>query len=143
MNGSVYVASTLGLYRSDGTPAGTTLVAAMTVQALRAVDQTLFFVAGTPLTGAELWKSDGTGPGTVLVKDIAEGSPSSLLLRNQGLPGRRFPMPAIAVNGTLFFAPNDRVHGVELWKTDGSDAGTVLVKDIAPGPASSFPAEFA
>ena len=27
----------------------------------------------------------------------------------------------------------------ELWKSDGTTAGTVLVKDIAPGAMSSFP----
>ena len=37
------------------------------------------------------------------------------------------------VNGTLFFAADDGGHGRELWKSDGTAAGTVLVKDINPG----------
>ena len=37
------------------------------------------------------------------------------------------------VGDTLFFAANDGVHGTELWKSDGTEAGTVLVKDINPG----------
>jgi len=36
----------------------------------------------------------------------------------------------------LFFAASDGVSGVELWKTDGTDAGTVCVKNINPGSGS-------
>ena len=43
------------------------------------------------------------------------------------------------VNGTLFFAADDGVHGRELWKSDGTAAGTVLVKDINPGSIGSYP----
>jgi ELWxxDGT repeat protein len=42
-------------------------------------------------------------------------------------------------NGTLFFADNDGYSGTELWKSDGTAAGTTLVKDINPGSASSTP----
>ena len=31
------------------------------------------------------------------------------------------------------------MHGIELWKSDGTDAGTVLVKDIEPGSGGSYP----
>jgi ELWxxDGT repeat protein len=43
------------------------------------------------------------------------------------------------VKGTLFFAANDGNHGMELWKSDGSAAGTVLVKDVNPGSLDSDP----
>ena len=50
--------------------------------------------------------------------------------------------PELAVagdNGTLFFSANDGVNGFELWRSDGSAAGTQLIKDINPGSASAFP----
>lgn len=34
----------------------------------------------------------------------------------------------------------DAEHGAELWRTDGTGAGTVLVKDIFPGESSGAPA---
>jgi ELWxxDGT repeat protein len=37
------------------------------------------------------------------------------------------------VNGTLFFAANDRVHGFELWKSDGTKRGTLVPPSLEPG----------
>src|SRR5258707_14857355 len=42
------------------------------------------------------------------------------------------------VNGVLFFDATDGTTGEALWKSDGTDAGTVLVKDIYPGGASGL-----
>ena len=41
----------------------------------------------------------------------------------------------------IFFNRIDPVSGTELWVTDGTTAGTHLVKDINPGAASSSPTE--
>ena len=41
------------------------------------------------------------------------------------------------MNGTLFFTADDGVNGQELWKSDGTAAGTTLVKDIYPGHTAS------
>jgi ELWxxDGT repeat protein len=44
------------------------------------------------------------------------------------------------INGTAFFAASDgTAHGRELWRSDGSAAGTQMVLDINPGSASSNP----
>jgi ELWxxDGT repeat protein len=95
---------------------------------LEAVGSTAFFIATTPLHGLELWKTDGTETGTVLVKDIRAGSISSFT--------PSYPTPTswlTNVGGTLFFVANDGGTGPELWKSDGTAAGTVRVKDILPG----------
>lgn len=42
-------------------------------------------------------------------------------------------------NGTLYFRANDGVSGYELWKSDGTEAGTTIVKEIVPGSAGSNP----
>jgi len=90
------------------------------------VGGTLFFTAFQDGIGIELWKSDGTEAGTVLVKDINPG------------PGSSFPGGLTAVNSTLFFGAFRPDTGYELWKSDGTAAGTVLVKDVYPGPGSSY-----
>jgi ELWxxDGT repeat protein len=81
------------------------------------VGDMLFFDANDGIGNFELWKSDGTQTGTVLVKDINPSTGS-------------FPFFATNVNGTLFFTAIDGTHGRELWKSDGTDAGTVLVRQI-------------
>ncbi|HSP54187.1 MAG TPA: ELWxxDGT repeat protein, partial [Dehalococcoidia bacterium] len=92
----------------------------------RTVGTTTFFVASTPATGTELWKTDGTA-GAALVKDVNPGSASSN------------SVPLADVDGVLLFLADDGTHGVELWRTDGTEAGTALVKDINPGGATSNP----
>jgi ELWxxDGT repeat protein len=81
-------------------------------QDLTNVNGTLFFSADDGLNGRELWKSDGTPDGTVLININPNGSSSPVFLRN--------------VNGTLFFQTEDTAS---LWKSDGTDEGTLLVKD--------------
>lgn len=78
----------------------------------------LYFFANDNIHGKELWKTNGTEEGTVLVKDIREGAASS------------FPTELTESGGILYFTADDGVLGRELWKTDGSELGTVMVKDI-------------
>src|SRR5437762_2000186 len=63
-----------------------------------------FFAASTPLGGRELWKTDGTASGTIVVKHI--GNPENFT----------------NVNGTLYFTANRTVTGTDLWKSDGTEA---------------------
>ncbi|MFM8893398.1 MAG: ELWxxDGT repeat protein, partial [Planctomycetia bacterium] len=94
-------------------------------QYLTAVGSTLFFVADDGVNGSELWKSDGTTAGTVLVKDIEPGSFGAS------------PTSLTAVGNTLYFRAYTATNGHELWKSDGTATGTVLVKDIRPGSSGS------
>ncbi len=95
------------------------------------LDDVLYFSADNGSSGSELWKSDGTTSGTVLVKDINSGSNSS------------YPSQFIEMNGYLYFNADDGSTGNELWRTDGTVGGTTLVKDIRSGSGSSSPTAFA
>jgi ELWxxDGT repeat protein len=49
----------------------------------------------------------------------------------------------VRAGSIVYFAAPDAPHGRELWRTDGTDEGTALVRDIVPGPAGSHPRELA
>jgi ELWxxDGT repeat protein len=86
----------------------------------------VLFAATDGISGTELWRSDGTSAGTVLVKDINPGAADS------------FPTGFFNWNGSVYFSAIDSLSGRELWKTDGTVAGTMRVKDIEPGPQDSM-----
>jgi len=128
------------LWKCDGTEAGTVLVKDINPGAddsspehLINVGGVLYFIADNGTNGRELWKSDGTEAGTVLVKDINAGAGYSILhsLGNHG--------PLTNVGGVLYFQADNGANGYELWRSDGTEAGTALVKDINPGTAGSSP----
>jgi len=96
---------------------------------LVAIGSTTYFTANDGVHGQELWKSDGTAAGTMLVKDINPGSAGSAGPYSSNLTN---------VNGTLFFTASDGVHGDELWTSDGTAAGTTMVADINPGGSGSY-----
>ncbi|MFO0976374.1 MAG: ELWxxDGT repeat protein [Planctomycetaceae bacterium] len=143
VNGTLYFSAndpTFGiqLWKSDGTEAGTVMVSEAMAQngstspsGLSNLNGKLIFTA-TGADGHELWTSDGSAAGTVRLKDIAAGANSGITPSSS-----RF-----VVNGsTAYFFANDGISGRELWKTDGTAAGTVLVKDVNAGAASSNPSQ--
>lgn len=84
----------------------------------------LYFSADDCKHGEALWKSDGTSAGTLLVSDIngVETQDTLPIITDLTVAG-----------DTLFFDGNDGIHGTELWKTDGTEKGTLMVKDLATG----------
>jgi ELWxxDGT repeat protein len=127
-----------GLWRSDGTAAGTVLLAEldlpgglddpMAPQLTPAGDQ-LFFLVNAGPGRVELWRTDGTPGGTARVREI------------QPTPAFAGIIALTAAGGELYFTAGDGVHGNELWRSDGTPAGTLLVRDILPGPGGSNPQE--
>src|SRR5262249_21985781 len=115
VNGTLYFAandSTHGpeLWQSDGTAAGTTMVADINPGGggsypyfVANVNGTLYFTANDGTHGRELWQSDGTAAGTTMVADINPG------------PGYSSAGNLTDVNRALFFTANDGVRGLELW----------------------------
>jgi ELWxxDGT repeat protein len=47
------------------------------------------------------------------------------------------------VNGTTAYFAADSSGGAELWRSDGTEGGTVQVEDLRPGPAGSDPRDLA
>ncbi len=105
----------------------------------------LFWADGGNGYGDELWESDGTTSGTVMVKDINPGSAGAYLSGSSETYGVSSGPSGLSqltvINGEAYFGANDETHGDELWESDGTAAGTALVKDIDPGAASSAPQE--
>ncbi len=124
------------LWVSDGTNAGTFQLADINpgtgdpsisnlkVVTLGGVTKALFS-AYNPTNGTELWMTDGTIAGTIMLKNINSGANNS----------NPFGFEQLG-NSVLFFADNG-INGTELWTTDGTEVGTILLKDIRSGGAGS------
>ncbi|MBC8024385.1 MAG: cadherin-like domain-containing protein [Steroidobacteraceae bacterium] len=122
---------TLGLWRTDGSTAGTTRIA--TFGAFNGFEQveclywrgSLTFFQFTDQGGvAELWRSDGTSSGTFRLLR----QPSA----NEG------PIYFMGQSGLYAFMASDGIHGNEIMLTDGTVAGTRMLIDLTPGPDSSW-----
>ncbi|MDQ2656613.1 MAG: Ig-like domain-containing protein, partial [Bacteroidota bacterium] len=127
------------LYRTDGTANGTELVRDINPGAESgnphtgaAVGSEFFFFANDGTHGMELWKSNGTSGGTVLVEDINPGPADAI-------SGGTFGVNQVfSYNNLFYFSAGTAETGVEPWVSDGTEAGTMLLKEIMPGPESPF-----
>jgi len=126
----------------------------------------IFFGADDGVNGQELWVSDGTLAGTNLVKNIAPGNlwapPSSFYIYNSKL---YFESGAMWVtdgttantnsvsplcysgkpfehNNIMYWSGGITGTGQELVRSDGTTAGTYVLKDIWPGIGNSYPSQY-
>jgi ELWxxDGT repeat protein len=132
------------LWKSDGTSNGTSLIKDIykekssnpTNLVYNKSKKVIYFVANDGTHGRELWRCDGTSTGTVMVKDIFPGNSDSHIdyLTN--------------IDGILYFSASDKtirykinngannssnfrtVYNQELWRSNGVQSGTFMVKDI-------------
>lgn len=155
------------LWRTDGTPTGTVpVLTGLNIEAqLLGVGGKLYFSVTTDAHGRELWTSDGSLDGSMMVKDIKPGtvgsspydmtafgtqivfnvtmSPGPETWISDGTPAGTVKLADFhfdshtVVGNTMYMVGRDSVNGSELWKTNGTAAGTVLVKDICPGSEGS------
>ncbi|REG31993.1 ELWxxDGT repeat protein [Archangium gephyra] len=137
VNGTLFFAQHSGqLWKSDGTTAGTLKVRSFTpsmgsdvkLLALTDFGGTLFFALQDD-GRTELWKSDGSEAGTMRVKELPRISMEEL--PNSGKE-TQVAYPRV-VNGSLFFIVGYPAENMELWKSDGTEAGTVRVKTLFNG----------
>lgn len=71
-----------------------------------------------------------------VLKDIIAGNAASLVSAGNG---EHF---AVEYNGLVYFTANNGTHGLELWRTDGTEANTAQFMDLRTGAASSVPSSF-
>ena len=96
----------------------------------------MFFAWNDGVHGLEPWRSDGTLAGTVLLRDIISGTASSMESNSLSSITR--------TDGLTLFAASNGVNGIEPWITDGTTAGTRLLKNVtADLPIGSLPRAFA
>src|SRR5919202_324336 len=78
----------------------------------------------------------------VLASPLGARAEGSAYLVKEIRPGPEWAANLLTdVNGTLFFVADDGAHGPELWRSDGTADGTILVKDMQPGATGSQPSQ--
>src|SRR5688500_18395580 len=117
------------LYKSDGTVSGTVKVpqSLLTFENFIEINGVLHFTARTSSNNYGIYRTDGA---TVTLVASLAGTPAST-------------PKAIYTGGAMYFVVASAAHGFELWRSDLTQAGTGIVKDIAAGTANANPDQFA
>ncbi len=135
-NGKLYFTAYNGpsqeLWSSDGTTAGTTVVSSIGsgnntgMSGLSILNNALYFTAINS-TGNTLYKSDGTTAGTVPVATLNTNTTLS-----------RIQLEHTVVNNKLYFTSDKGNNNMQLWVTDGTAAGTIMLIEDNIGTSSNF-----
>lgn len=138
LNGTLYFSAAANgydrsLWKTNGTEASTSNVKYYVSPGnMKNFNGTLYFSGNGNSNGIEPWKSDGTEAGTAMIKNI---TPYDNIYYDNS-----YPANFTFANGWVFFTASHPSYGAgELWKTNGTEAGTTLVKDIWPGTMNSSP----
>ena len=115
------------LWRTDGTADGTRVFTSQTSYPLETG------VATAVVGGKEYLSGPG---GELIVTDGTEGGTRDLLDRRPVDSASYAVSSLTPVGKRMFFLADDGVHGQEAWASDGTVRSTVMLADIAPGPAN-------
>ena len=115
--------STFELWKSDGTEEGTVVIQDATGRpqqgGLTVVGEHLFYTAtNREQTARELWITDANGAGPTRLAEFAPGL--------EGTTVRQLEQSG----GLLYFVATHRDNRVELWKSDGTELGTVPIRQF-------------
>jgi ELWxxDGT repeat protein len=118
------------LWKSDGTGGGTVLVkdfnatpgGALNLQNFLAVGNTLYFSALNYYYGNEVWTSNGADAGTI---PVTRG-----VIPAETVETNIYDLTAMG-NNVYFFYLHGHVNVDDLWKTDGTSAGTVRLQQFS------------
>ena len=129
INNELIFTSANQLWKTNGTEAGTVKLSDFTIfgttRFVKSGNEIYFSGEASNSIGQELYKTDGT---TVsLVKNIYPNSNKD-----------SYPNNFAALNGVVYFSATNGTNGSELWKTDGTESGTEMVKDINTGSGNTF-----
>ena len=115
----VLIAGTLGRGAFKVNNASQTLVNQPTPNLI----DTVYFTAKTSNGQRELFSTDGSAPGTAIVKNLSGGVSSD-------------PQDLTLVNDTLYFTAKLANGQRELFKSQGTPASTTIVRDLSGGTSS-------
>src|SRR5690606_23071961 len=132
------------LWISDGTEAGTNLLkdcevlhpgshaASDNELHFARVARKVFFKADTKdqQFGEELWVTDGTEAGTIMLKDINTSIVNEL---TGATAGAQIDWLTNFYNEKVFFKAFSNEFGAEPWVSDGTPEGTYMIKDMFTG----------
>jgi trimeric autotransporter adhesin len=114
------------IYRTNGTTARTEKIADLETYTTQfgVSDNGIIYYGGYHgLSGSNrVYRTDGTVEGTFMLTDKLYSNSNMAVAGNQ-----------------LYFAAGSTTSGYELWTSDGTKAGTRMIKDIYAGAAGSFP----
>jgi len=118
------------VWRSDGTTTGTTMIGDLLGGITKIYSSAGRAFVMSDRSALQLWKAETTG--LSLVKTI----------RSSGNTYVPYKYPSATIGNVFYFVANDGIHGNEIWRTDGTSAGTYMLFDLETNDRRDFLREY-